>query len=57
MADRNNAIFKLYKSGHSINDLTKEYNLSESSIRKIISKVRKEKLVNINLVVGGFSYE
>ncbi|MEN2257017.1 CD3324 family protein [Paraclostridium benzoelyticum] len=39
---RNKSIFKLYKQGYSIDEIVNIYNLSESSIRKIISKIKKE---------------
>lgn len=35
---RNNEIYKKYLSGATINSLTKEYYLSEQSIRRIISQ-------------------
>lgn len=38
---RNYEIFKMYKNGTDIIELTRMYNLSEDSIRKIISKTRK----------------
>ncbi|WP_411167434.1 CD3324 family protein [Clostridium sp. MB05] len=35
---RNNEIYKKYLAGTTINELTKEYYLSEKSIRRIISQ-------------------
>lgn len=40
---RDKKIFDLYKNGHSIEYIINVYNLSESSIRKIISKMKKER--------------
>lgn len=58
MYDRNKKIFDLYKDGYSIEDIINDYNLSESSIRKIISKMKKEDpLVNGTLELGGQSNE
>lgn len=37
---RNNEIYKKYINGSTINELTKEYYLSEKSIRRIISQER-----------------
>lgn len=42
ITDRNKAIFDMYQSGHTVGDLIDRYNLSESSIRKILTRVRKE---------------
>lgn len=38
---RNNEIYKKYLNGSTINELTKEYYLSEKSIRRIISQERQ----------------
>jgi Mor family transcriptional regulator len=38
---RNREIYELYKSGTGIMELTRQYHLSEDSIRKIISKTNK----------------
>ncbi|MGL4911114.1 MAG: CD3324 family protein [Romboutsia sp.] len=51
---RNKSIFKLYKQGHSIDEITCIYNLSESSIRKIITKIKKE---DNHLGLGGCTNE
>lgn len=42
---RNREISKLYRSGRTICQLACEYNLSEDSIRKIVSQSRKIKKV------------
>jgi Mor family transcriptional regulator len=55
---RNKKIFNLYKDGYSIEYIINDYNLSESSIRKIISKMKKEDhSVNGSLNLGGQSNE
>ena len=56
MATRNKAIFDMYNNGYTVNDLTDKYNLSESSIRKILSRIRREEKNNSGLL-GGCSYE
>ena len=38
---RNNEIYKKYLNGSTINELAKEYYLSEKSIRRIISQERQ----------------
>ena len=48
---RNKSIFRLYKQGYSIDEIVSIYNLSESSIRKIISKLKKE----TNKISNGFN--
>lgn len=51
---RNKSIFKLYKQGYSIDEIVSIYNLSESSIRKIISKLKKEtNKINNDFNLGG----
>lgn len=47
--NRNIDIFKLYKQGLKIDEIVSIYNLSESSIRKIITKVKKD---NMKLDLG-----
>ncbi|NNU74928.1 hypothetical protein HLQ16_03140 [Clostridium estertheticum] len=42
MHDRNLEIYKFYKSGSTITELTESYNLSEDSIRKIIFNTNNE---------------
>lgn len=55
---RNKEIFNLYKSGYSIEYIVNYYNLSESSIRKIISKIKKEDIImDESLQLGGQSNE
>ncbi|WP_129598600.1 CD3324 family protein [Anaerophilus nitritogenes] len=55
---RNKEIFDLYKNGYSIDYLVNDYNLSESSIRKIVSKMNKEDQIgNISVNLGGQSNE
>lgn len=55
---RNTSIFTLYKDGHSIDEIVNIYNLSESSIRKIISKVKKESdKISSELELGGSDNE
>ena len=55
---RNEKIFNLYKNGHSINYIVNDYNLSESSIRKIIAKMKKiDQPVNISVSLGGQANE
>lgn len=39
---RNVEIYRLYKEGFSVDELMTSYNLSEDSIRKIISRLNKE---------------
>nr|WP_226890212.1 CD3324 family protein [Paraclostridium dentum] len=54
----NKSIFKLYKQGYSIDEIVNIYNLSESSIRKIISKIKKETdKDNGDLNLGGITNE
>lgn len=56
--NRNKDIFKLYISGHEINEIINIYNLSESSIRKIICKMKKEiKQYDNALGLGGLINE
>lgn len=58
MYHRNREIFNLYKDGYSIEYIINFYNLSESSIRKIISKMKKEDIrVNEGLALGGQTNE
>ncbi|MGM9531879.1 CD3324 family protein [Intestinibacter sp.] len=45
---RNKEIFDLYNRGYSLEEIQGIFNLSESSIRKIISKIKKS-----NLCLGG----
>lgn len=52
--DRNENIFKLYQEGYSIHEIVKIYNLSESSIRKIISNIKKR---SSQLGLGGLTNE
>ncbi|MBC6002952.1 hypothetical protein H8891_03980 [Paeniclostridium sp. NSJ-45] len=55
---RNKDIFNLYANGYSIEEIVSIYNLSESSIRKIISKIKKETIENTNaLDLGGLTNE
>ncbi|WP_373599316.1 CD3324 family protein [Paraclostridium bifermentans] len=55
---RNKDIFNLYKQGYSIEEIVSIYNLSESSIRKIISKIKKEmKTTKEELNIGGLAHE
>nr|WP_270647336.1 CD3324 family protein [Paeniclostridium hominis] len=55
---RNKDIFNLYVNGYSIEEIVSIYNLSESSIRKIISKIKKETIENTNaLDLGGLTNE
>ncbi|MCQ4696650.1 CD3324 family protein [Paeniclostridium sordellii] len=55
---RNKDIFDLYINGYSIEEIINIYNLSESSIRKIISKIKKETVENANtLDLGGVANE
>lgn len=55
---RNKDIFNLYVNGYSIEEIVSIYNLSESSIRKIISKIKKETIENSNaLDLGGLTNE
>ncbi|MEG2832370.1 MAG: CD3324 family protein [Bacilli bacterium] len=55
---RNKGIFDLYQSGYSIGEIVNIYNLSESSIRKIISKIKKEgRQINEVLKLGGLTNE
>lgn len=55
---RNKDIFNLYVNGYSIEEIVSIYNLSESSIRKIISKIKKETIENTNaLDLGGLANE
>lgn len=51
MYNRNVDIFKLYIEGLKIDEIVNIYNLSESSIRKIIAKVKKNQ-INKELVKG-----
>lgn len=39
---RNKEIYYKYESGYTVNEIIKEYNLSESSIRKIIVQIKKD---------------
>lgn len=39
---RNVEIYRLYKEGFTVDELMTSYNLSEDSIRKIISRLNKE---------------
>lgn len=56
--NRNISIFKLYKQGYKIEDIVSIYNLSESSIRKIITKVKKENnYIDKALGLGGVTNE
>lgn len=58
MYSRDEKIFDLYKNGYSIAYIVNAYNLSESSIRKIIAKMKKlDQPVNISLSIGGGSNE
>lgn len=41
---RNLEIYQFYKNGVKISELSDKYNLSEDSIRKIIFKLKSEKL-------------
>lgn len=55
---RNKDIFNLHVNGYSIEEIVSIYNLSESSIRKIISKIKKETIENNNaLDLGGLTNE
>ncbi|WP_053957184.1 CD3324 family protein [Inediibacterium massiliense] len=55
---RNKEIFDLYKNGYSIDYLVNDYNLSESSIRKIVSKMKKEdEIGDVSVNLGGQSNE
>ncbi len=47
---RNKKIFELYNKGYELKELENKFNLSESSIRKIISKIKKS-------CIGGHKYE
>ena len=49
---RNKEIFELYNKGYSLEEIQGIFNLSESSIRKIISKMKKS-----NLCLGGSENE
>lgn len=49
---RNKEIFELYNKGYSLEEIQDIFNLSESSIRKIISKMKKS-----NLCLGGSENE
>lgn len=49
---RNNEIFEPYNKGYSLKEIQDIFNLSESSIRKIISKMKKS-----NLCLGGCENE
>lgn len=40
MAKRNEEIYRLYHSGHTVSDLAERFFLSDESIRKIICKMR-----------------
>lgn len=40
MAKRNEEIFRLYRTGHSVSDLAERFFLSDESIRKIVCKMR-----------------
>lgn len=42
ITSRNEEIFELYSSGHSVENLMQSYHLSEDSIRKVIFKIRTE---------------
>ncbi len=42
---RNVEIYKLYKQGFTIDELMHSYNLSEDSIRKIISRLNKDIMI------------
>ena len=55
---RNKSIFKLYKEGCSIEEIVNIYNLSESSIRKIITKIKREGInLDNELGLGGYTNE
>lgn len=41
--ERNLQIYKLYKNGIKVKELSENYNLSEDSIRKIVFKMNSEK--------------
>lgn len=49
---RNREIFELYSKGYTLSEIQNIFNLSESSIRKIISKIKKS-----NLCLGGYENE
>lgn len=49
---RNTKIFDLYISGCDLKEIETKFNLSESSIRKIISNIKKS-----NLCLGGLKNE
>ncbi|MGL5749246.1 MAG: CD3324 family protein [Paraclostridium sp.] len=56
--NRNVSIFKLYKQGYKIDEIVNIYNLSESSIRKIITKIKKDRInVDKELKLGGCTNE
>lgn len=40
IANRNEEIYRQYRSGSTVGDLATSYHLSEESIRKIVTKVR-----------------
>lgn len=42
--ERNHEIYKIYKSGMKVMEISDMYSLSEDSIRKIIFKINREKL-------------
>lgn len=50
IAKRNQEIYKLHRTGHSVGDLAKTYFLSDESIRKILYKMRAsvQEAVTIN---------
>lgn len=55
---RNKSIFNLYKDGYTVEEIVSIYNLSESSIRKIISKIKKESNKSSSeLDLGGKGHE
>jgi Mor family transcriptional regulator len=52
---RNTEIYNLYKQGFSIDELMSSFNLSEDSIRKIISKLNKDRNnfnMNKDIIMG-----
>lgn len=50
--NRNKKIFDLYNLGHDISEIQNMFNLSESSILKIIAKIKKS-----NASIGGIENE
>ncbi|MDK2584333.1 CD3324 family protein [Romboutsia sedimentorum] len=55
--NRNKDIFNLYQNGYSLQEIVNIYNLCESSIRKIISKIKKENNISSELGLGGYKHE